>query len=811
MLGKVKSVINLLNDRLTKRPLAALALIIIILSVLLTVSLVQRQTNYRSNASPEAAVLVREANGKLRSLAGNTSAVELSVIASQRKEMMLKLAKENPKEFINNILDQETIRKLPDLVKDNVEKRTTLVGAATVLVEEDEKNSKTVYSVENKSDKKRYTLYFSGKIPDITTGPEIEADTYTINDQAVVVPGQQSVKKTSKALGATTGVANRNILAMRILLSDNANQGYSDSETNGVLFNYSYSAKAFHSKSSYGLVNLYGTLTPYIRVPKSMSEACNDLGGLSSAADSAAAAAGYNLADYQHIIYLLPKPSISCTWYYMGTVGSTAWDNNQQRVWYFGNQSNATSANNASLFSHELGHNLGMHHANTLSCGGSTISDYSNCSVAEYGDRFDTMGYNYTYYPENNGPHKNMIGYLSPSNVIDVTGSGTYYLSPIEQNSSSPQVLRIKKSTGDYYFVDYRQPIPTFDSDLPSPETSGASIFIANSGAVENGAYQKTYLLDTTPGDSGSVPLSGFNNAALSDGRTFSDPASNLSITQSWWSPDMVALNVSYTPPCPKPAAPTNLLPSGQISAGTRNVTWSSVSGASNYLLRIDDITSGGESCTNPGAGDVCTGNLNSTSYSYNFLAGHSYNNWVHSVADCGTVSDPDWVSVSVPSGPTPTPTKNPTPTPTLAPTQGQKVPPGLAKKSPTPKATATPTPTPVPTKTVTNTPTPTTSPAPTPVPPISGQNYQTVCNSVNVRSGPSSTNGIVTQVNIGNTISVVSTVSGGSWSTSCTNANPKSSSSWYKISAINGVSVYDLTNHAYTYIYSAIGFFKAL
>ena len=46
------------------------------------------------------------------------------------------------------------------------------------------------------------------------------------------------------------------------------------------------------------------------------------------------------------------------------------------------------------VFAHELGHNMGVHHAGSLTCtaGGVAVQMSSDCSFDEYGDPFDVMG-----------------------------------------------------------------------------------------------------------------------------------------------------------------------------------------------------------------------------------------------------------------------------------------------------------------------------------------------------------------------------------------------------------------------------------
>lgn len=551
---KYKKFLTLRKFKSSRHYLTVAGILLVVFGLALSVYLVQKPTNYKSNASSQTVNQVMDANEKLKSMAGSAQASELIVIAKQRKDLMLKLIKEDPKAFLENTLDTSVIEKLPQIAKDYVEKKETLEGASTHLVEDYENNSTTYFFIDDNNSKKRYNLNFAGSIPDITTGPVIKTQVYTLDDQALVLPDQASLEtKPDQILGASVGPFTRNTLAIRVLLSDNKTQSYGTTASLGYLFNYSYSAKAFHKETSFGIVNFTGTITPYLSVPYSQNDACTNYGGpIQTAINNAVTAAGYNLSSYQHLVYLFPKGA-GCP-VAVATVGSSPSTTSQQRSWYFNYSTNATHI--ASIYSHELGHNLGMSHANTLSCGNKMIDTYANCKGNEYGDPYDTLGYGYTYYPQNNGPHKYLLGYFGSSNVIDITRAGTYTYSlvPVETNSTSPQTIRIKKSTGDYYFLEYRRPLGAFDTDLPTPVVNGASLYIGNSGLIAGSNVRKTYLIDTSPGDSTTVANGGFYNAAFVDGRTFSDPASYLTIKQTSHTTSSVTLYITYTPPTPTPS-----------------------------------------------------------------------------------------------------------------------------------------------------------------------------------------------------------------------------------------------------------------
>jgi len=80
-------------------------------------------------------------------------------------------------------------------------------------------------------------------------------------------------------------------------------------------------------------------------------------------------------------------------------------------------------------------------------------------------------------------------------------------------------------------------------------------------------------------------------------------------------------------------------------------------------------------------------------------------------------------------------------------------------------------------------------------------------CNDVNLRTGPSTTYTRKAQVDTGARLTVVATVTGGSYTAQC--AGAQSGNGWYRISAVNGRSAKTL--YGVTYVYGAKRLFKTL
>lgn len=93
------------------------------------------------------------------------------------------------------------------------------------------------------------------------------------------------------------------------------------------------------------------------------------------------------------------------------------------------------------------------------------------------------------------------------------------------------------------------------------------------------------------------------------------------------------------------------------------------------------------------------------------------------------------------------------------------------------------------------------------PAPALGSTTMAAAC-SASLRTKPYTTATRKAVISAGTKVSVVATVSGGKWSTTC-GTKSVSGSYWYRINAVNGKSVYSL--YHVTYVYAAKGLFKSL
>ena len=106
---------------------------------------------------------------------------------------------------------------------------------------------------------------------------------------------------------------------------------------------------------------------------------------------------------------------------------------------------------------HELGHNLGMNHAQALDCGSALYnSNAAGCDVEKYGNYNDVMGWGEGVYWGT--PHQRFMGWVDARQVVTAGRSGTFNLHPADADTCGIRALRIPipSEPGYYFYVEYR-------------------------------------------------------------------------------------------------------------------------------------------------------------------------------------------------------------------------------------------------------------------------------------------------------------------------------------------------------------------
>jgi len=243
------------------------------------------------------------------------------------------------------------------------------------------------------------------------------------------------------------------------------------------------------------------TLTPVFRMPLPAAQygANNLISQLRADARAEAFEAGYDLGAYDFdMIWMGNVPGF--TWAGLGFIGTPgAWLRN---------------TDSTGVACHEIGHNLGLNHANFWETSGASVTG-PGLSL-ESADLFDTMGtggagriFNTRY--------KRLLFWLDEEEVAPALSSGTYriYAHDMPAPGGLRFALPVPQVNGTNYWIEYRQAIP----ENPWLQ-HGVQL------RWGYGGNQRTQLLDLTPGSP-----QGRNDGALLVGQTFSDPLFGIHLT----------------------------------------------------------------------------------------------------------------------------------------------------------------------------------------------------------------------------------------------------------------------------------------
>ena len=250
----------------------------------------------------------------------------------------------------------------------------------------------------------------------------------------------------------------------------------------------------FYRVNSYGQTGLSVDVFGWYTLP--VTNAGCPSSTIASKADQAATAAGVKLSTYARRIYVFPDVP-GCAWSGLGSIGG-----NPSSAWING-------VGSLSTINHELGHNFGLSHSHSMSCGGASLGP--NCTTSDYGDFTDTMGGGGGPFNAFQKERLGWLGYGASPPITNVTTSGTYSLNDNESPGMTAKALKIQReTTSQAFFVELH---------TPAPGRIAVGVFV-HLASGSNG-----YLLDMTP----ATPTYPTSNLAV--GQSFTDPVSLITIT----------------------------------------------------------------------------------------------------------------------------------------------------------------------------------------------------------------------------------------------------------------------------------------
>ena len=449
--------------------------------------------------------LTRRLKTHARSQSGGLEA--LRTLAHERRDELAALLADHPDLVLQHALSAKERAMLPADVQDLVESDEDTEGDLEVLHEDGATGSRYHYFLDRGTD--RLSLHFAKDAPALQTGDRVRVAGLRVGQALTLgsAPAQLTVLAT--ALPNTFGAQNTAVILVNF--QDKPTETWlTPAQARDVVFGPGSlpSVSNFYLEGSYQQTWLAGDVYGVFTIPVS-STVCNSSAIATAAQQVATAQVGSTkMATYTRFVYAFPRNA--CGWWGLATIGGQP-----SRAWINGIFENTVVA-------HEMGHNLGLFHSHALDCGSTTIG--STCTHLEYGDALDVMG-SATPPRHYNAVQKELLGWLgygSSPPITTVQASGVYALDPYVTPGPNPKALKIPTPSGDWYYVEYRQPVG-FDAGISTNVRSGVLVHLW-SAANPDGIY----LLDMTPS------TTSWQDPALTLNNTFSDPAAAITITPTW-------------------------------------------------------------------------------------------------------------------------------------------------------------------------------------------------------------------------------------------------------------------------------------
>lgn len=516
--------------------------------------------SHSSKASEDSSHKEESLVTKLQSLDATLSNVNtlsqkstLNKVTAEKKEVLKELMRVNPALFNALVVKAPTKTTLARGEKSSLGGVVTVTGKTEVVHIDDFKNpEKSYFQYKINTKGKKYSFYPSADIT-ISSGATVQVTGYAIDDQ-MTANLKSDGKMALSVLQTPTSdsVGDQKSLVILVKESASDSEPFTPAEAQDLVFNGQF--QNFMKDQSYNQVSFSGDVVGWVVAGESVS-GCYFL----SPEKISQVVSSYNLdlASYDRVIFLNSNGAGGCSYvgkttsyidgaeylFSQSSIGIIGYDEDS----WWGPQS-FTWTNLDFVLAHELGHGLGVMHANGWDCGDETLG--SDCQHIEYGNYFDTMG-TVGFSLHFNLFYKELLGWIEPSRILSIQNSGTYTV-----NSLSDQLgivgAKIKnyRGTATPFYVEFRKAIG-FDSNI-SNIGDNKGLFV-NRIILDDYSPKFSFprLLDThATNDDWYSDLE--EQATLNPGETFSDPKYGISINSvNQTSTSSLSFNVVVTDvPC---------------------------------------------------------------------------------------------------------------------------------------------------------------------------------------------------------------------------------------------------------------------
>jgi len=265
---------------------------------------------------------------------------------------------------------------------------------------------------------------------------------------------------------AYSNTGERKLLLIPVQFPDQAGSPYSD---DSVRLSRISDLQSYFSTASYGVFTLPTIDTVSLQLMDQnasyYTQSHDGSSGhyvLKDHAVAKASTAGFDQANYDFVSIVINHNLYS--WAGLGQVG-------KKYSWVDGKPSGTGQDMDVEVYTHELGHNLGLHHANAWDPA-PNVADDSNGTHDEYGHMFDVMGDTWIYNNDQlhyNASYKNALDWLPDSYIVTVTADVTLDLHAMDRTQVSGRTYAIKipagislgSSSSLNYWIEFRSRFPS--------------------------------------------------------------------------------------------------------------------------------------------------------------------------------------------------------------------------------------------------------------------------------------------------------------------------------------------------------------
>ena len=320
--------------------------------------------------------------------------------------------------------------------------------------------------------------------------------------------------------------AGEHVLAIIPIQFGTADPGFTTAGLNNVVLTGTDSVDKYYRESTYGRMWLTGKVFPLTSITTDTSTCnynafAND--ALSALKSSGQAVTGDGTDGYDHYLFVFANVP-ACSWAGLASVPG-------RHIWINGYVERGVIA-------HELGHNLGLGHANVLHCqdaSGVPKVLSATCAESEYADPYEVMGF---YGRQLSAVARQLIGVLDAGQQRVVTTSQTLTLESASVVGTGIKSIEIPRpGTEDSWFVEMRS-------------ASGYDVFSTSYNVTQGVLIRKrtedpywmtdTQLLDATPSTTTAT------DAAFLPGMSFTDPTGKITISVISRSGNTASVKVTF-------------------------------------------------------------------------------------------------------------------------------------------------------------------------------------------------------------------------------------------------------------------------